>query len=57
MNTTACPAVMIELMKDNKYVMDGEETVPASYKDVREARKKVKSFEWNSSMSYIHTGQ
>ena len=45
-----CPAVMIELIKDNKYVMDGEEIVPASYKDVREARKKVKSFEWISHL-------
>ena len=45
-----CPAVMIELMKENKYVMDGDDTVPASYRDIKEARRKVKAFEWNSHL-------
>ena len=45
-----CPAVMIELIKEDKYVMDGNDTVPASYRDIKEARRKVKAFEWNSHL-------
>ena len=46
-----CPAVMIELIMENKYIMDGDDTVPASYRDIKEARRKVKAFEWNSQLA------
>ena len=45
-----CPAVMIELVKENKFRINGGETVPKSYRDIKEARIKVKSFEWNSHL-------
>ena len=45
-----CPAVMIELIKQDKYVIQGDETVPSSYRDIKEARRKVKAFEWNSHL-------
>ena len=39
-----CPVVIIELMKDDKYVMDGNTTVPACIRTLGKPERKLNRF-------------